>query len=91
MHFNGWWMFGFPKRWVERVGMPLPCFIRGDDIEFGMRLHEAGLPTVPLPGVAVWHEPFYLKLGQKKLWGDRRRDGIIVGRCNGWMFPDDPS
>ncbi len=27
----------------------------------------------------------------KKLWGDRRRVGIIVGGCNRWMFPDDPS
>lgn len=72
MHFNGWWMFGFPKRWIERVGMPLPCFIRGDDIEFGMRLHEAGLPTVPLPGVAIWHEPFYLKLGGWQLYYETR-------------------
>lgn len=72
MHFNGWWMFGFPKRWIERVGMPLPCFIRGDDIEFGLRLHEAGLPTVPMPGVAVWHEPFYLKLGGWQLYYETR-------------------
>jgi len=72
MHFNGWWMFGFPKQWIERVGMPLPCFIRGDDIEFGMRLHEAGLPTVSLPGVAIWHEPFYLKLGGWQLYYETR-------------------
>jgi len=30
-------------------------------------------------------------VGQKKLWGDRRGFCIIVGRCNGWMFPHDPS
>jgi len=72
MHFNGWWMFGFPKQWVERVGMPLPCFIRGDDIEFGLRLHEAGLPTVTLPGVGIWHEPFYLKLGGWQLYYETR-------------------
>jgi len=28
---------------------------------------------------------------RKKLWGDRRKVGIIVGRCNGWMFPHDPN
>jgi len=22
MHYNGWWMFGFPKRWIDRVGRP---------------------------------------------------------------------
>ena len=72
MHFNGWWMFGFPKRWVDRAGMPLPCFIRGDDIEFGMRLHDAGLPTVAMPGIGVWHEPFYLKLGGWQLYYETR-------------------
>ena len=72
MHYNGWWMFGFPKRWVERVGMPLPCFIRGDDIEFGIRLHQAGLPTVAMPGVGIWHEPFYLKIGGWQLYYEIR-------------------
>jgi len=72
MHYNGWWMFGFPKRWVDRVGMPLPCFIRGDDVEFGLRLHDAGLPTVAVPGIAVWHEPFYLKLGGWQLYYETR-------------------
>jgi len=72
MHFNGWWMFGFPKRWIERVGMPLPCFIRGDDVEFGLRLHEAGMFTVPLPGIGIWHEPFYLKLGGWQLYYETR-------------------
>lgn len=72
MHYNGWWMFGFAKRLVERLGMPLPCFIRGDDVEFGMRLHEHGVFTVPLPGVAVWHEPFYLKIGGWQLYYETR-------------------
>ena len=72
MHYNGWWMFGFPKRWIDRVGMPLPSFIRGDDIEFALTLHEAGLPTVAMPGVGVWHEPFYLKIGGWQLYYETR-------------------
>lgn len=72
MHYNGWWMFGFPKRLVARVGMPLPCFIRGDDVEFGMRLHGHGIMTVPLPGVGIWHEPFYVKIGGWQLYYETR-------------------
>ncbi len=72
MHFNGWWMFGFDKRLIERVGLPLPCFIRGDDVEFGLRLQRHGVVTVPLPGVAVWHEPFYLKIGGWQLYYETR-------------------
>ncbi len=72
VHYNGWWCFGFPLRLVERVGMPLPCFIRGDDTEFGLRLYEAGIRTVPMPGIAVWHEPFYLRLGGWQLYYETR-------------------
>jgi galactofuranosylgalactofuranosylrhamnosyl-N-acetylglucosaminyl-diphospho-decaprenol beta-1,5/1,6-galactofuranosyltransferase len=39
----------------------MPFFIRGDDIEFGCRMMRAGISTVSMPGLAVWHEPFYMK------------------------------
>ena len=60
-HYNGWWFFAFPLPLLGRVGLPLPLFLRGDDVEFGCRLLRAGVPTVALPGVAVWHEPFESK------------------------------
>ncbi len=60
-HYNGWWFFAFPLRLLGRVGLPLPLFLRGDDVEYGCRLLRAGVPTVSLPGVAVWHEPFESK------------------------------
>jgi galactofuranosylgalactofuranosylrhamnosyl-N-acetylglucosaminyl-diphospho-decaprenol beta-1,5/1,6-galactofuranosyltransferase len=53
---NGWWCFAFPLRATVRAGLPLPLFLRGDDVEFGCRLALAGTPTIPLPGVAVRHE-----------------------------------
>ena len=61
--YNGWWFFMASKEHIEEVGFPIPCFIRGDDMEYGMRLNLHGVRTVPIPGVAVWHEPFYMKLG----------------------------
>jgi galactofuranosylgalactofuranosylrhamnosyl-N-acetylglucosaminyl-diphospho-decaprenol beta-1,5/1,6-galactofuranosyltransferase len=59
--YNGWWFMAFPLSLVERVGLPLPFFIRCDDIEYGCRLNHCGVPLAALPGVGVWHEPFYLK------------------------------
>ncbi len=53
---GGWWFFAFGLDQLERIGLPLPLFLRGDDVEFGCRLARAGVPTVPLPGVAIWHE-----------------------------------
>ncbi len=56
-HYNGWWFFAFPLAVLDRVGLPLPLFLRGDDVEFGCRLMRQGVPTVSPPGIAVWHEP----------------------------------
>jgi galactofuranosylgalactofuranosylrhamnosyl-N-acetylglucosaminyl-diphospho-decaprenol beta-1,5/1,6-galactofuranosyltransferase len=63
LHYGGWWFFAVPVAVVERVGLPLPVFIRGDDVEYGLRLHDAGVTTASVPGIGVWHEPFYVKLG----------------------------
>jgi galactofuranosylgalactofuranosylrhamnosyl-N-acetylglucosaminyl-diphospho-decaprenol beta-1,5/1,6-galactofuranosyltransferase len=60
-HYNGWWFFAFPLTVLDRVGLPLPLFLRGDDVEFGCRLMRQAVPTVALPGIAVWHEPFERK------------------------------
>lgn len=78
IHYNGWWCFGFPKHLVAEHGMPLPCFIRGDDLEWGMRLHEQGVPTVSLPGVGVWHEPFYLKRNDWQIYYETRNTLICA-------------
>src|SRR5579883_955664 len=60
-NYNGWWFFAFPLSVLDRAGFPLPLFLRGDDVEFGCRLMRQGVPTVALPGVGVWHEPFERK------------------------------
>lgn len=61
--YNGWWFFMGSTHMLRQVGLPMPCFIRGDDMEFGLRLKQHEMETIPVPGVAVWHEPFYMKLG----------------------------
>ena len=70
--FNGWWCFTFPLKAVKAVGLPMPCFIRGDDVEYGYRLKRAGWPTIGWPGVAVWHMPFSDKSAPWHLFYDRR-------------------
>jgi galactofuranosylgalactofuranosylrhamnosyl-N-acetylglucosaminyl-diphospho-decaprenol beta-1,5/1,6-galactofuranosyltransferase len=61
--YNGWWFFMAATSVVKEHGFPIPCFIRGDDMEYGARLTRQGTTTIPVPGIAVWHEPFYVKLG----------------------------
>jgi GT2 family glycosyltransferase len=70
--FNGWWCFAFPIEALDAVGLPMACFIRGDDVEFGYRLKQAGMPTLGWPGLAVWHMPFADKSAPWHMFYDRR-------------------
>ena len=59
--FNGWWMCLVPVPLVRRIGASLPLFIKWDDAEFGLRAAAHGVPTVTLPGAALWHMPWTAK------------------------------
>ena len=56
--YNGWWMCLIPTSVIKRIGLSLPFFIKWDDSEYGLRAKRAGVPTVSLPGAAVWHVPW---------------------------------
>ena len=53
--FNAWWYCCFPISVVTPENLPLPIFIRGDDVEYGLRNMKH---LVLLNGICVWHEPF---------------------------------
>ena len=55
VEYNGWWMCLIPRTILERIGLPLPLFIKWDDAEYSLRAAEVGCPTASLPGVAIWH------------------------------------
>lgn len=59
--YNGWWSCLIPAEAVRRVGLPLPVFFQWDDVEYSLRCGRAGIPTITLPGAAVWHADFYWK------------------------------
>ncbi|WP_159448772.1 glycosyltransferase [Demequina sp. NBRC 110053] len=56
--YNGWWMCLIPVEALRAVGLSLPVFIKWDDAEYCLRAADAGIPTVSLPGAAVWHVPW---------------------------------
>lgn len=59
--YNAWWTCLIPSEAISAVGYPLPLFFQWDDIEFGLRAGNAGIPTVTLPGAGVWHADFSWK------------------------------
>lgn len=52
---NGWWMCMIPREAAEKIGLPMPLFIKWDDWEFALRAAKAGYPTATIPGIAIWH------------------------------------
>ncbi len=53
--FHAWWYCCFPLSIVTSSNLPLPLFIRGDDVEYGLRNMKQ---LILLNGICVWHEPF---------------------------------
>jgi len=53
--FNGWWMCLIPLPLLREIGLSMPVFLKGDDVEFALRAREHGVRTVTPPGVALWH------------------------------------
>lgn len=58
--YNGWWFCCLPRSAFEPDDLPLPLFVRGDDIEFSYRLRDK-LEVITMPGIFVWHESFHFK------------------------------
>ncbi len=81
--YNAWWFCILPVERSRALGLPAPVFIRGDDFEYGQRLARDGVPTVTLPGIGVWHEPFYAKPSGWQEYYDLRNRLIF-----GATYPD---
>lgn len=59
--YGAWWCLCMPVSIVERNGLPLPLFIKFDDVEYGLRKPE-GIEIITLNGIAVCHEAFEYKM-----------------------------
>lgn len=53
--YGAWWFSCIPVKEIERRGLPLPLFVRGDDVEFGVR---AKTTYMTMNGICVWHDGF---------------------------------
>ena len=56
--YNAWWYCCIPMSVINSRNLPLPIFIRGDDLEYGLRAMKR---LILLNGICVWHEPFESK------------------------------
>jgi len=71
--YTAWWFTVFPVHLANEN--PLPVFVRGDDVAYGL-LHT-GRHTVTLPGIVVWHADFALKNNPSSLYYEVRNFALI--------------
>jgi GT2 family glycosyltransferase len=72
--YSAWWYMCMPAANVKKYGLPLPMFIKGDDVEYGLR---ACRHIVVLNGIGVWHEPFNLKFSAELEYYIKRNEAIL--------------
>lgn len=51
----GWWFTAFPVSIIKEIGLPMPVFVSGDDLEYGLRAVKAGYSSYIVPSISVWH------------------------------------
>ncbi len=73
--YSGWWFCCIPGTKVDMDNLPMPFFVRGDDVEYSIRSHTGFLT---MNGICIWHEGFENKFsGALELYQVHRNDLVI--------------
>lgn len=56
--YAGWWYCVIPMATIEQKGLPLPLFVRFDDIEYSLRCKPK---FITMNGICIWHLSFLMK------------------------------
>jgi len=75
VHYNAWWYCCVPMEDVKRVGLPMPFFIKEDDVEYGLRL---GRRFLIMSGIGVWHKAFSDKYSPHLEYYIKRNELIVA-------------
>jgi len=75
VQYNAWWYCCFPVSLADEIGLPLPFFIKSDDVEYGLR---AKADILLLNGIGVWHTAFSGKYSPYLEYYIKRNE-LIVG------------
>jgi len=73
--YSGWWYCCIPVEHIEKNGLPLPVFVRGDDVEFSLR-NRPGFIT--LNGICIWHVGFAGKFNAAMELYQVHRNSLII-------------
>lgn len=68
-NYNAWFYCCIPVQYPQAHGLPLPLFIKYDDIEYGLRCIK---DLIVMNGIALWHEDFRKKYSLMLEYYDKR-------------------
>lgn len=71
--YGGWWYMCMPENTTEEL--PLPLFIKLDDVEFGLRRMR---DHIVINGIGVWHDHFESKTNPVTDYYFMRRNTLIL-------------
>ncbi len=85
--YAGWWYCCIPVQKIKKEHLPVPLFIRGDDVEFSLA-NKAEFLT--LNGICIWHKGFTSKFNANLELYMVHRNSLIIqamsGICDGVDF-----
>lgn len=84
--YSGWWYCCIPMTCIEKYGLPLPLFVRGDDVEYALRSRK-GLKNkykfVSMNGISIWHMGFTEKFSAAMELYQVHRNSLIIRAATG--------
>ena len=57
-HYAAWWYCVIPMSQIEMHGLPVPVFVRGDDVEYSRRCKPK---FITMNGICIWHLAFSMR------------------------------
>ncbi|MGI6754961.1 MAG: glycosyltransferase [Atopobiaceae bacterium] len=72
--YAAWWYCCIPISMIKRNGMPLPFFVRFDDVEYSLRSHPR---FMTLNGICVWHLAFFMRYNAAQERYQTVRNGLV--------------
>lgn len=82
--YAAWWYCVISTAVIERNGLPLPVFVRFDDVEYGIRCNPK---FMTMNGICVWHAKFDIRYNA----GVERYQTIrnqMIGQMTTGLVPD---
>lgn len=73
-HYAAWWYCAIPVSAIEANGLPLPIFVRYDDVEYGLRCRPN---FMTMNGICIWHMHFYMRYSAGQECYQTTRNSLI--------------